>query len=87
MRVLAGVLDVEGRLFPPSEAFQPLFSPMTNSRMILTGLPPEVDHPNLQVYLEPIRQGHLHVTGRRTDCRDGLQLDLSDTDIAVSTGW
>ena len=84
MRVLAGVMEVEGHVIKPSKTFHSLYSPMTNSRMMLTCLLPELNDPDLRVHLQLLRVWPPHFTPLEQQGVGGIQLDLGKVDIEVS---
>ena len=85
IRVLAGILELEGRLITPSLSYHPLLSPLTSSRSVLTCVSSDtLVSPDLQVHLCHLKQSGEVVLVTQSKSKSGrIRLDLCDADISV----
>ncbi len=85
IHVLAGILQVEGRLITPSLSYHPLLSPLTSSRSVLTCVSSDtLVNPDLRVHLRHLKQTGEVVLVTRSKSKSGrIRLDLCDADISV----
>ena len=89
MRVLAGIVEIEGHLFKPSNKFHVLFSPDLHHRLVVTCLDPETNDKELQPHLAPLK-GIVTLASPYSSHRMNagmarrLVVDLAEHDVQVS---
>ena len=90
MKVLAGIVEIEGHLFKPSNKFHVLSSPGLHHRLVVTCLDPEVKDKELQPYLAPLRGIVILASPHSAGWMDAdrmarrLVVDLAEQDTHVS---
>ena len=87
IRVLAGILEVEGHQIAPSPSYHPLLSPMTHSRLVLTCVTHDkLVNPELRAHLRHLKQGtttSVLVTRKKSSKTGKISVDLCNEDISV----
>lgn len=93
MRVLAGIVEVEGHLFKPSNKYHVLYSPSIHYRSVVACLDPDLSDAELAPHLAPMR-GVVVLTSLRGvagtsrkdlgGMRGQLGVDLPEGDVHVS---